>query len=372
MSTPVRPVAARRPARRVAAILAVAVTVLGACGNDGPVSQSDVIPDIPTSAPPVSAITSSVPTSAPAVTTSTVPTGSVVPSTSTAVSFDDGGRVRAAPTAGATVTTTSPESWSTNASTTTAPTTSPVPTTTTTSAPPTTTSERTAPRRVLVIGDSSAAGMRWTAGARNALRGAQFTLDLESCRRLVSRSCNGREGYTPSTALDALRWHAAGNHDTLIMATGYNDMDRNFADAFDRIVAEARRQGIETIFWTTYREQVGYQLPSGASSAYAEMNDQLALRVLSGGYPELRILDWWGYTQDAPRWLARDGVHFARAGGFGMADMISRELAALDGRPCPVAWELWTEPADPCPPPMEELERRGEVPPVLYLYGVAR
>lgn len=221
---------------------------------------------------------------------------------------------------------------------------------------------------MLVIGDSVAAGIRWTAGAVEALRGAEFTLDLESCRRLVARSCNGREGRTPSTALNALKSYAGANHDTLIMATGYNDMDRNFDDAFDRIIAEARRQGIGTILWSTYREQVGYQLPSGASSAYAAMNDALALRVLSGEYPELRLLDWWGYTQDAARWLAGDGVHVTRSGAFAMADFISRTLAALDARACPKPWELMAAPAEPCPPPVDELERRGDVPPVLYLY----
>lgn len=222
---------------------------------------------------------------------------------------------------------------------------------------------------MLVIGDSSAAGMRWTGGATAALRGAQFTLDLESCRRLVEPSCNGREGYTPSTALEALRFHAAGNHDTLIMATGYNDMDRDFNLAFDLIVAEARAQSIDTILWATYRQDVGYQLPNGASSAYAAMNDALALRILSGQYPELELLDWWAYTRDATDWLSSDGVHFTRRGAFGMADLISRKLASLDGRPCPVPWELLTVPADPCPPPLDERERRGGVPGVMLLYS---
>jgi hypothetical protein len=210
--------------------------------------------------------------------------------------------------------------------------------------------------------------MRWTADARIALRGARFTLDLESCRRLVAPSCNGREGYRPSTALEALRRHAGGNHDTLVMAAGYNDMDHDFNAAFDQVVAEARQQGIDTILWATYREQVGYQLPSGASSAYSRMNEALALRVLSGDYPELEILDWWGYTAGAPHWLAGDGVHFTRAGAYGMADLISRRLAALDGRPCPVPWQPGTVPADPCPPPLRQLQRRGGVPPVLDLY----
>ena len=214
--------------------------------------------------------------------------------------------------------------------------------------------------------------MRWTAGATDALRGAEFTLDLESCRRLVERSCNGREGYTPSTALEALRFHADGNHDTLIMATGYNDMDRDFVTAFDFIMTEARAQGIGTVLWTTYREDVGYQLPTGSSSAYAEMNEAVALRMLSGQHPDLQQLDWWGYTRNAGDWVTSDGVHLTRAGAYGLADLISRTLAALDGRPCPVPWEFSEAPADPCASPVEELARRGDLPAVKSMYDALR
>ena len=242
--------------------------------------------------------------------------------------------------------------------------------TTSTSTTATTTTEprRDVPRRVVVISDSSGAGMRWVTGVTDALRGAQFTLDLESCRRLVARSCNGREGYVPTTALDALREHAHRDHDTVVIVAGYNDMHHDFNAAFDAIVAEARRQGIDTILWLTYREDVGYQLPAGSRSAYEDMNDALWLRVLSGDYPELEIIDWWRYTEHVSHWLTSDGVHLTRAGAYGMADLISRTLAALDGRPCPVPWERGGAPADPCPSPKSELARRGSVPPVLELY----
>ena len=210
--------------------------------------------------------------------------------------------------------------------------------------------------------------MRWVAGATTALRGAQFTLDLESCRRLIEPSCNGREGYRPSTALQALRRHAAGGHDTLVIAAGYNDTYGRFNEAFEQILAEAGRQGIDTILWATYRENVGYELPSGLAAGYEQMNRALALRALSGNHPGFQILDWRRYTADAPQWLAGDGVHYRRAGAFGMADLISRSVAALDGRPCPVPWEPGTPPLDPCPPPLVELERRGAVPPVIELY----
>lgn len=102
------------------------------------------------------------------------------------------------------------------------------------------------------------------------------------------------------------------------------------------------------------------------------MNEALALPVLSGQHPELHLLDWWGYTQNAAHWLTSHGVHFTRAGAYGMADFISRTLAAFDERPCPAPWEFSAAPVDPCPPPVEELGRRGSVPQVMSMYDALR
>lgn len=194
------------------------------------------------------------------------------------------------------------------------------------------------PRRVLVISDSSGAGMRRTPGASAPLIGAEFTLDLESCRRLVATSCMGREGYRPTTALQALQARAGDDYDTLIMFTGYNDLDTDFPAAFDWLMQVATDQGFSTVIWATYREDVGYMLPTRAATSYIAMNETLWERAASGEHPELHVMDWWGYTFQAPHWFTADGVHFSQVGSFGLADLIARTLAALDGRACPMPW----------------------------------
>lgn len=224
------------------------------------------------------------------------------------------------------------------------------------------------PRRVLMIGDSSAAGMRWTAGASEPLQGAEFTADLESCRRLVAESCIGREGHRPATALDVIEWHADEGHDTLVMLTGYNDIDEDFEAAFDQIVAAATSNGIRTILWTTYREDVGYELPDGAATSYAAMNELVRARADAAGQPELHVLDWWTYTAEADDWFADDGVHTTDAGAYGLADLVSRSLAALDGVPCPAPWRPGEQVDDPCPTPYGLPSERGGVPPVAELH----
>ena len=60
-------------------------------------------------------------------------------------------------------------------------------------APPVNTPVADTERRVLLIGDSTLAGIRWYTNSQHALGGSNFTLDAESCRRLIGSSCYGRE-----------------------------------------------------------------------------------------------------------------------------------------------------------------------------------
>jgi len=53
--------------------------------------------------------------------------------------------------------------------------------------------------RVLLIGDSSLAGVRWNGGAYDPMKIFNFSFDAESCRRTTTTSCGGREGIGPTT-----------------------------------------------------------------------------------------------------------------------------------------------------------------------------
>jgi len=213
--------------------------------------------------------------------------------------------------------------------------------------------ERVAPPTgVLVIGDSSIASLRWVRGASGALAGDRFTLDLESCRRLVERSCRGREGRTPSTALAALRDHG-DTHTTLVMATGYNDSPATFESAFRVIVGEARRLGYDRIVWLTLRSAVDYVAPEDSANhrAFATNNATLRRLVASGAFPGVVIADWGGHSADRPEWFTADGVHHRPLGAWAIADYLARLLAHLDGRACPAPEFPSSAPADPCPNP---------------------
>ena len=208
------------------------------------------------------------------------------------------------------------------------------------------------PQPVLIVGDSAIAAIRWVPGAATAVLGIDHTLDLESCRRLVAPSCRGREGRTPPTALEAIR-ATRGTYHTVVVATGYNDAAPGFEASFRAVVDQARAQGVERIVWFTLRENAAY-VPPGApdqQAMYPEMNTTLRRLVASGAYPDVVIADWHAYTTSRAHWFAADGVHYGPVGAWAAADYVSRTMAFLDGRPCPMPIVPGGRRPDPCPDP---------------------
>ena len=227
-------------------------------------------------------------------------------------------------------------------------------------------------RHATIISDSAMAGIRWN-GALDGFRGFNADARLQSCRRLVTESCSGREGFRPPTALNEIRYlPLAGPTDVLVIAVGYNDSHFGFGWQSRAILDAARTRGFQTVAWVTYRESLGYELPEDSDvdrSNYAYMNAALRGLVASGDYPELQLWDLDGFTRGVAGWFAADGVHELRRGSWGVADWVSRHMAALDGRPCPMPWTPTAAPDEVCTNPDPLAYVRGW-PDIAGLYGV--
>lgn len=194
-------------------------------------------------------------------------------------------------------------------------------------------------RRVLLVGDSTLAGVRWYQHSQQALRGSTFVLDAESCRRLSGVSCRGRENRVPDNAAEAIRARG-GPFDVVVIMTGYNDWYTEFGRGFEQVVDAARRSGASEIVWLTYRERTDYRNPTGGASqleSFRAANADLRARVASGAWPDVTIAGWNAYTSsaDSDAWFTSDGIHLTLAGSYGVADFISRTIAARHGEPCP-------------------------------------
>lgn len=207
------------------------------------------------------------------------------------------------------------------------------------------------PRPMVLISDSAWLGIK-TYGAVDAVRGVDHMLDLASCRRRVAPSCRNYDGHVPITLLEELAWRRGSFH-TLVVATGYNDGDAAFRSDVDTIVGLARQFGYQRVVWLTLRSNVSYTSPGAAGSAavFERNNATLHEIVDAGVHPELVVADWATYARDRPEWFARDGIHLRDAGPWAAADYISRKLAFLDARACPLPVAPGAPIADPCPDP---------------------
>lgn len=217
-------------------------------------------------------------------------------------------------------------------------------------------------RRVLLVGDSSMAGMRWYGQAATALQGFDAVLDAESCRRMSTPSCLGRENRIPTNAVDAIlakqMWF-----DVVVVQVGYNDWFDDFAAMLSDVMGAARARGAEKVIWLTYRD-VGTVLSPSARRAYALNNVSLRAVQASGVHPDLVVADWRQYTLATPSWFVSDGVHYTVRGAYGEADYISRYVAHLYGEPCPQPWAPGWPIETPCPNPDTQ-----PTPDVMTLYG---
>ena len=199
-----------------------------------------------------------------------------------------------------------------------------------------------APRRAavvetLLIGDSVMAGMAQSYGAEaRATLAARYSFLLEAaeCRRLIAPSCSIGGRAAPTNAITVLTARAGTYNRALVVGAGYNDSatgTTGVGAAVDRLVAEARRQGIARVVWLTYREAGD----AGQVAQYRAGN--AVLREKDAAYPDLFLADWATRSRSMPAsWFAADGLHLGASAATAMADLIADTLDnALRGVPLP-------------------------------------
>ena len=207
------------------------------------------------------------------------------------------------------------------------------------------------PGRALLVSDSAWLSFKLY-GAMDSVQGFDHTLALASCRRRVSTSCTNYNGFVPITLYEELDNHPDG-YATLIVATGYNDSDRNFTEDIRNIATLARSHGYQRLVWLTLRSNVSYLSPddTGFAEVFERSNAALRQIVEDGTYPELVIADWATFARDQHDWFSGDGIHLRTAGAYAAGDYISRKIAFLEVQPCPQPAYAGVEPINPCPDP---------------------
>ncbi|MEM9748182.1 MAG: SGNH/GDSL hydrolase family protein [Actinomycetota bacterium] len=205
-------------------------------------------------------------------------------------------------------------------------------------------------QRVAVIGDSILDGIRRNRGF-GALRGASFEVRGESCRRLGARpSCGGIFDRFPFTAAETLASQPYGAFDIAVINTGYNDVPTNIERSIPMIMNAAQQIGVRRVIWFTYaRDEPTDKGIELGGQLYAPHN--AALRAAAADDHRLVVVDWGAVSDASFHWTDSDGLHLAGPGGRALSDFISRSVAHVVGRPCPMPWAPFEAIESPCGDP---------------------
>jgi hypothetical protein len=167
-----------------------------------------------------------------------------------------------------------------------------------------------APIPATFVGDSISASISYVPSAQRKLAGGLVVkLDAKVCRRLVAPSCTF-QGTTPTTALQAVRSYGRSIGRVLIVAVGYNEDGRGYADGIDRVMRAALAQGVGGVVWVTLKEAGRY------ASFYRDTN--LAIERAAKRWPRLVVADWSAYSDGRP-WFGADGLHLTAKGATELA-----------------------------------------------------
>jgi len=195
--------------------------------------------------------------------------------------------------------------------------------------------------RVLLVGDSTLAPLRWFESGRLGLSGFDFHLDAESCRRIMLASCEGRERRTPESVTALIDGFTASGdrYDTIVLMGGYHAYEDTIIKEFRGFVSSARAHGAERIIVLDWRESLAFPARGsrGEVSVYTRFNELIRGELAGGGYDDVVLLNWHGYTAARPEWFRSDGIHVNLSGTLVLGEFISDSLAALANRPCPGA-----------------------------------
>ena len=192
------------------------------------------------------------------------------------------------------------------------------------------------PVNVLLLGDSTMAGLRWFEDGTKSLQGFTYTLDAESCRRISEWSCYGREKRTPKNVVNVLE-NTTEAFDAVVLMAGYDSSAKRIGDEYKELIAIVRAKNLKMII-LTYKESLYFPASGsrGKRSVYAEFN-AVVRDVVARDPQHFALADWNAYSTGQKSWFRPDGIHLNIDGTLALGAFISTAVAENSGNPCPFA-----------------------------------
>jgi hypothetical protein len=188
--------------------------------------------------------------------------------------------------------------------------------------------------RVSVISDSILTAVTWSNPAQAVLaNGLDLQIDAGVCRRLNGQSCEFNGSHVPTT-LNVINSWITQLGSIVVIVDGYNDLPASFAGDVELTLNTLRDHGVQHVLWVDLRE---------SRPEFAAKNAVLV--AAAKRHPELRVLDWNGFSSAHPEWYQTDSIHLVPAGGLAIASWIHQAIADTLSPPPPPPPTQLTVPA---------------------------
>ncbi len=212
-----------------------------------------------------------------------------------------------------------------------------VETTIDTSTTTTTTTTTTLPLRkprVLLVGDSTMAALRWFKDAKKSLSGAAFIVNVESCRSIGGYSCWGREGRAPSTAYEVIQ-SVKGRLDVVVLMAGTHHNPSTVESDLRAVRRLTAAKGAKLVV-VTLRELLrgGNPVTTNGISLVERINEMIERMFQTPKYKTTYIADWKAFSAGRSSWFRSDGIHLTVRGALALGWFLSRIAANVAGAPC--------------------------------------
>lgn len=194
------------------------------------------------------------------------------------------------------------------------------------------------PISVFLVGDSTMAPMRWFRQGQASLRGFDYVLDAESCRKIAKHSCWGRESRIPTSAALAIESRRR-NFDYVVLMAGAHSMLKDL-DGELRLAQRAAEDHGAKLLVLTLRESTKYVDGGGSpgESAFTASNRVIRAFVDDLGSDKVGLIDWNRFSIGRDEWFRSDGIHPNLVGTVALGWFLSESIAADADNPCPYDW----------------------------------
>jgi hypothetical protein len=199
----------------------------------------------------------------------------------------------------------------------------------------TTTTTTTVPRvkpRVLLVGDSTMAAIRWFTDGRKALSGSTFIVDVESCRSIGGYSCWGREGRAPSTAYEVVE-SVKGRLDVVVLMAGTHHNPATVESDLRSLRRIVAKKGAKLVV-LTLRDLNRPTATIDGVRLIERVNEMIERLFQTPKYETTYIANWKAFSRGHDDWFRSDGIHLTIRGTLALGWFISNVVAHVAEVPC--------------------------------------